>query len=57
MDAHGSQVAARPYAELQLARARVWGLRAGIGYAQPLYPNDPLVFPSLAALASSARSF
>ena len=57
MDAHGSQAAARPYAELQLARARVWGLRAGVGYAQPLFPNDPLVFQSLAALTASARSF
>ena len=57
MNAHGSQAASRPYAELQMARARVWGLRAGAGHAQPLFPNDPLVFPSLAALASSARSF
>ena len=57
MEAHGSQAASRPYAELQLARARVWGLRAGVGYAQPLFPNDPLVFDSLAALARSARSF
>ena len=57
MDAHGSQTASRPYAELQLARARVWGLRAGVSYAQPLFPNDPLVFQSLAVLAGSARYF
>ena len=56
MGAHGSQTAARPYTELQLARARVWGLRAGVAYAQPLFSNDPLVFPSLSALAGSARS-
>ena len=57
MEAHGSQAASRPYAELQLARARVWGLRAGVGHAQPLFPNDPLVVDSLAALARSARNF
>ena len=57
MDAHGSQAAARPYAELQLARARVCGLRAGVLYAQPLFPNDPLIFHSLAVLAGSARCF
>ena len=57
MEAHGSQAASRPYAELQLARSRVWGLRAGVGYAQPLFPNDPPVFDSLAALARSARNF
>ena len=57
MDAHGSQAATRPYAELQMARARVWGLRAGISHAQPLFPNDPLVFASLAALTRSARCF
>ena len=57
MDAHGSQAALRPYAELQRSRARVWGLRAGVAYAQPLFPNDPLVFHSLAALTHSARHF
>ena len=57
MGAHGSQAASRPYAELQVARARVWGLRAGVGHAQPLFPNDPLIFHSLAALARSARCF
>ena len=57
MEAHGSQAASRPYAELQLARARVWGLQAGVSHAQPLFPNDPLVFDSLAALSRSARCF
>jgi LmbE family N-acetylglucosaminyl deacetylase len=57
MAAHATQGLTHPYAELQLARARVLGLRAGVEYAQALYPNDPLVFPSLAALGASARRY
>jgi LmbE family N-acetylglucosaminyl deacetylase len=57
MDAHGSQAATRPYAEMQLARARAWGLRAGTDYAQPLYPNDSLVLRSLATIQRSARAY
>jgi LmbE family N-acetylglucosaminyl deacetylase len=51
MEAHASQTSARPYVEFQLARARVHGLRAGAGHAIPLFPNDPLVFRSLAPIA------
>jgi hypothetical protein len=50
----GARLAAartRDYVELQLARARVQGLRAGVEYAQALYPNDPLIFDSLAPLS------
>jgi LmbE family N-acetylglucosaminyl deacetylase len=57
MEAHASQLSTRNYVELQLARARVQGLRAGVEYAQALYPNDPLVFGSLAPLARTARLF
>ncbi len=57
MRAHASQLATRDYAELQLARARVQGLRAGVEYAQSLYPNDPLVFGSLAPLTLTANRF
>ena len=57
MQAHGSQMKTRNYAELQLARARLHGLRAGVSYAIPLWPNDPLVFGSLAGFGSSARRF
>jgi LmbE family N-acetylglucosaminyl deacetylase len=57
MAAHGSQTAGLPYLELQLTRARVAGLRAGRGHAIGLYPSDPLVFDSLAALGSAARVF
>ena len=55
MAAHASQARTRPYVEFQEARARVLGERAGVALAQALYPNDPLVFPSLAALGRAAR--
>ena len=57
MEAHASQMKTRNYAELQLARARVLGLNSGVGYAQPLWPNDPLVFDSLASLWRGASRF
>jgi LmbE family N-acetylglucosaminyl deacetylase len=55
MEAHATQVRSRPYIELQVARARVFGLRAGVGYAQALYPAAPLLFDSLAPLVRPAR--
>ena len=57
MEAHASQMLTRNYVELQLARARGHGLRAGVGHAIPLFPNDALVFDSLAALGRAARQF
>jgi LmbE family N-acetylglucosaminyl deacetylase len=54
MQAHATQVKARSYVEMQLTRARVNGLRAGVGHAIALYPNDPLVVDSLARLGRSA---
>ncbi len=57
MAAHASQSAVRPYAELQLARATAWGLRAGCGSAIGLYSDAPLIFPTLAALPGAARRF
>lgn len=57
MEAHASQMKTRNYVELQLARARVLGLDAGVAHAQALWPNDPLVFDSLAILARGARRF
>jgi len=57
MEAHASQMKTRNYVELQLARARVLGLDAGVAHAQALYPNDPLLFASLAPLARGARRF
>ena len=51
--AHATQVKARPYVEMQLTRARVNGLRAGVGHAIALYPNDPPVVDSLAHWAGA----
>ena len=57
MNAHASQTQARAYVELQLARARLRGLRAGTSHAVALFPNDPLVFNSLAQTGRGERSF
>jgi hypothetical protein len=57
MEAHASQVKARAYVEMQKTRARVNGLRAGIGHAIALYPNDPPVVDSLARLGRTANGF
>ena len=57
MEAHSTQLRTRNYVELQLTRARVNGLRSGVAHATALFPNDPLVFDSLAPLARSARQF
>jgi N-acetylglucosamine malate deacetylase 1 len=57
MSAHASQMQTRNYVELQLARARVNGLRAGGDYAMPLFPNDALVVNTLATLERAARRF
>ena len=57
MKAHATQVSARNYVELQLTRARLRGLRAGISHAIPLFPAAPLVLRSLAQAAHGARRF
>jgi LmbE family N-acetylglucosaminyl deacetylase len=57
MEAHASQTSARRYVELQLARARLWGLRAGVEHAIALFPNEPLLFASLAQTRRGARGF
>ena len=57
MQAHASQTSARDYVELQLTRARLRGLRVGTSHAIALFPNDPLVLDSLAAVGRGARRF
>jgi LmbE family N-acetylglucosaminyl deacetylase len=57
MAAHGSQVSARNYVELQLTRARLRGLRVGAGHAIALFPNDPLVLDSLTAVSRGTPRF
>jgi LmbE family N-acetylglucosaminyl deacetylase len=57
MRAHASQTSARNYVELQLTRARLLGMRAGTSHAIALFPNEPLVFKSLAQAGRGARRF
>jgi N-acetylglucosamine malate deacetylase 1 len=57
MEAHASQTRTRNYVELQVARARLLGVRAGIRHAIALFPNDPLVVDSLTAMSRGARRF
>jgi LmbE family N-acetylglucosaminyl deacetylase len=57
MDAHATQMRTRNYRALQLARAQVNGLRAGVGHAIALYPNAPPVLKSLAQLGPDASRF
>ncbi len=57
MEAHASQTNARNYVELQITRARLLGVRAGIGHAIALFPNEPLVLESLAQVSRGARRF
>ncbi len=57
MKAHASQTSARNYIELQITRAQLLGVRAGITHAQALFPNNPLVFDSLAQISRGARKF
>lgn len=57
MSAHASQASTRNYLELQLTRARLYGARAGVEYACPLFPADMLVFNSLSDIGKGARRF
>jgi N-acetylglucosamine malate deacetylase 1 len=57
MEAHATQRQTREYGELQLTRARLNGLLAGLGHAIALWPNDPLAFTSLEPLTRASRRF
>ncbi|MDP0501539.1 MAG: PIG-L family deacetylase [Verrucomicrobiota bacterium JB022] len=57
MHCHQTQVQSRAYVDLQLSRARQWGLRAGCEHALALWPNDPPRLDYLTDLPYSARSF
>jgi N-acetylglucosamine malate deacetylase 1 len=57
MKAHVTQVSARNYIELQLTRARLLGARAGVDHAIALFPNEPLLFGSLAETGVGVRGF
>jgi N-acetylglucosamine malate deacetylase 1 len=57
MKAMASQTSAINYIELQLTRARLLGVRAGVNHAMALYPNDPIVLDSLEHVGRGARRF
>ena len=57
MEAHASQLQTRPYRDLQIARARTWGLMAGTEYAIGVWKNDPLIADALSSISRSARVF
>lgn len=57
MEAHESQTSFDRYVELQLTHARLAGLVAGVEYAIPLIPSNPLIFRSLSEAGSGARHF
>ena len=57
MKAHATQAATRDYVELQLTRAHLHGLAAGVAHALPLWPADPIVVDALAPLLRTARRF
>jgi LmbE family N-acetylglucosaminyl deacetylase len=57
MEAHASQTSARAYVDLQIARARTNGLRAGVSHAIALFPGNAIVLHSLDPLSHGARSF
>jgi LmbE family N-acetylglucosaminyl deacetylase len=57
MNAHATQTSHLNYVELQLTRARMLGLAAGIGHAIPLFANDAIVVDSLEPISRGARTF
>jgi N-acetylglucosamine malate deacetylase 1 len=57
MEAHATQMKTRNYVELQLTRARLNGLRAGVEDAIVLFPGDPIVVDSVAQLGRGARRY
>jgi len=57
MEAHFSQSRTRDYVQLQLMRAKLNGLRAGVGHAMALFPNDPLIVNSFSRITGAARRF
>lgn len=57
MKAHASQASTRNYIEMQMTRARMLGVQAGVEHAIALFPNDPLIFNSLSQTGKGARRF
>lgn len=57
MECHRTQLRTRRYIDLQIARARLLGIDAGVEYAQALFSNDDLLVSSLADVPASVRLF
>lgn len=57
MECHRTQLRTRRYVELQVARARVAGIEAGVEYAQRLFPDGDFLVRGLRALPGSVRLF
>ncbi|CAN5637675.1 bacillithiol biosynthesis deacetylase BshB1 [soil metagenome] len=57
MECHTSQLRTRRYIDLQLARARLLGIEAGVEYAQALFASDPWLVENLRELPRSVRLF
>lgn len=57
MECHQSQVTNRQYIDLQISRARQFGLLSGCDYAAELWPNDPPLINRIAQLATTSRTF
>jgi N-acetylglucosamine malate deacetylase 1 len=57
MEAHASQTATRDYRQMQLTRARLHGMSAGVEYAIPLFSCDAIVLNSLGQFSRGARTF
>lgn len=57
MECHQTQLRTRRYIELQIARARLLGIEAGVEYAQALFASDPWLVENLSELPRSVRLF
>ncbi|MBA3272717.1 MAG: PIG-L family deacetylase [Chthoniobacterales bacterium] len=57
MECHSSQLRTRRYIDLQLARARLLGIEAGVEYAQALFTTEPWLVANLSELPRSVRLF
>ncbi|MGI9172972.1 MAG: PIG-L deacetylase family protein [Chthoniobacterales bacterium] len=57
MECHQTQLRTRRYLDLQMARARLLGIEAGVEYAQALWSTDDFMVESLSELPKSVRVF
>jgi len=57
MECHQTQLRTRRYIDLQVARARTFGVEAGVDYAQVLFTDSDFLVGGLAELPRSVRLF